>query len=192
MRFLEAPLQHKTVAMNDNEKKYPGRPPRLSRVFDQTPLYFVTFNTFQRRKLLADEAVHNAFISYAAKNKDRGFAVGRYVIMPDHIHLFVRVGMHAKLDQFIRLMKQDITKTLSCSGGSQSRFDKDGNVVHRTAATPIAAKVWQPGFFDHVMRSSESYSEKWTYVRMNPVRAGLVANPNDWRYQGELEIIHFP
>jgi hypothetical protein len=36
-----------------------------------------------------------------------------------------------------------------------------------------AERVWQPGFFDHVMRSSERYAEKWAYMRMNPVRAGL-------------------
>lgn len=77
----------------------------------------------------------------------RGFAVGRYVIMPDHIHLFVRIGMNGKLNQFIRLMKQDITKALRCSGGSQSRFGKDGKAVRRTAATTTADKVWQPGFF---------------------------------------------
>lgn len=32
----------------------------------------------------------------------------------------------------------------------------------------------QAGFFDHVLRSNESYAEKWKYVRSNPVRAGLV------------------
>jgi hypothetical protein len=32
---------------------------------------------------------------------------------------------------------------------------------------------WQKGFFDHVLRSGESYTEKWHYIRDNPVRAGL-------------------
>jgi putative transposase len=45
---------------------------------------------------------------------------------------------------------------------------------------------WQEGFFDHLLRSSESYSEKWQYVRMNPVRAGLSREPEDWPYQGEI------
>ena len=47
--------------------------------------------------------------------------------------------------------------------------------------------VWQEEFFDHVLRSSESYSEKWNYVRENPVRASLVADADDWPYQGEIE-----
>ena len=34
--------------------------------------------------------------------------------------------------------------------------------------------LWQPGFFDHLLRNDESYAQKWEYVRENPVRAGLV------------------
>ena len=47
--------------------------------------------------------------------------------------------------------------------------------------------VWQEEFFDHVLRSSESYAEKWAYVRENPVRAGLVKSSDAWQWQGEIE-----
>ena len=57
-------------------------------------------------------------------------------------------------------------------------------------------RLWQPGFFDHVLRSNESYSQKWNYVRENPVRAGLVKSVEglvksveDWPYQGEIVYI---
>ena len=50
----------------------------------------------------------------------------------------------------------------------------------------VPAPHWQKGFFDHVMRSEESYSEKWLYVAENPVRKHLVARPEDWPYQGEI------
>jgi REP element-mobilizing transposase RayT len=50
---------------------------------------------------------------------------------------------------------------------------------------------WQEGFFDHVLRNSESYSEKWDYVRLNPVRAGLCKIPEEWPYQGEIVAIRF-
>jgi putative transposase len=123
----------------------------------------VTFNTWKRRSLLVNEKVHESFRGYAEKNLCRGFAVGRYVIMPDHIHLFVRIGVDQKLDQYIRLMKQTLTKLI-----------QEAEQVDR---------VWQPGFFDHVMRSSESYSGKWDYVRMNPVRAGLVSDSKEWKFQ---------
>jgi putative transposase len=50
----------------------------------------------------------------------------------------------------------------------------------------IPAPHWQKGFFDHVMRSEESYSQKWLYVVENPVRARLAERTNDWPYQGEI------
>jgi hypothetical protein len=37
--------------------------------------------------------------------------------------------------------------------------------------------------FDHLLRSDESLSEKWAYLRQNPVRAGLVVNADGWPYQ---------
>jgi putative transposase len=51
----------------------------------------------------------------------------------------------------------------------------------------FSGNIWQKEFFDDVLRSSESYSQKWDYVRENPVRAGLVARVEDWPWQGEIE-----
>ena len=53
--------------------------------------------------------------------------------------------------------------------------------------TDLLGNMWQEEFFDHVLRSAESYGEKWNYVRNNPVRAGLVANADNWSWQGEVE-----
>lgn len=42
--------------------------------------------------------------------------------------------------------------------------------------------AWQEGFFDHRIRSKGSEEEKADYIRMNPVRAGLVTRPENWPY----------
>ena len=96
-------------------------------------------------------------------------AVGRYVIMPDHVHLFVRGDHNFTLGPWIGALKQALAK----------------------AATLSRAKgqIWEEGFFDHVLRSNESYSQKWNYVRENPVRAELVKSAADWPYQGEIVYI---
>jgi hypothetical protein len=49
------------------------------------------------------------------------------------------------------------------------------------------APLWQPEFFDHLLRSGESMAEKWMYVRENPVRAGLVAQAEIWPYAGSVD-----
>jgi REP element-mobilizing transposase RayT len=96
-------------------------------------------------------------------------AVGRYVIMPDHVHLFVRGADDFQVVPWVGTLKQDLGKQIEPSG----------------AISPI----WQRGFFDHVLRTDESYTQKWNYVRDNPVRAGLVANADNWPYSGEIVLI---
>ncbi len=50
----------------------------------------------------------------------------------------------------------------------------------------LSAPLWQREFFDHVLRSEESYDAKQQYVMANPVRVGLVLGPEDWPYRDEI------
>ena len=42
--------------------------------------------------------------------------------------------------------------------------------------------VWQNESFDHVLRSQESFEKRLEYLCQNPVRRGLVATPDDYRW----------
>src|SRR5205809_7591439 len=64
---------------------------RLDRVFVHSPIYFVTACTHERRKILATAKVHEAFLDFARRGPEHGAWVGAYVIMPDHLHVFVSV-----------------------------------------------------------------------------------------------------
>jgi putative transposase len=156
------------------------RPPRLGIVFqrEHAPLYLITFNTLFRQRILAQPAVHDSFRHYAQRGVERGAAVGRYVIMPDHVHLFVRMGGDVRLTDWVRLLKQCLGKALQSVGLQPVRM-----------AGMTLRSFWQPGFFDHLLRRDESYREKWDYVWRNPVRAGLVARAEEWPYQGEIVVI---
>jgi putative transposase len=88
--------------------------------------------------------------------------------MPDHVHLFV-CGPHGfQLGRWVAALKQYLGKRIQ---------------------TPQASPMWKRGFFDHLLRSDESYAQKWNYVRYIPVRAALVTNPDDWPYSGEIVLI---
>lgn len=150
--------------------RFPRVPPRLSSVFTNNPLYFVTACTYRRRALLANGAVNDAFVRFAQRAfADYNIAVGRYVIMPDHAHLFVCGSDDFELGRWIGTLKQSLAKS----------------VIQEKTSEPF----WQRGFFDHVLRSEESYGQKWNYVRDNPVRAGLVGHGDDWPYAGEIIVI---
>jgi putative transposase len=93
----------------------PDSPPRLDFVFQKydSPLYFVTFNTYRRRQLLANHAVAARLREFANEGVGRGIVIGRYVIMPDHIHLFARGTSHYPLTQWMRLLKRSLSKAIS-------------------------------------------------------------------------------
>ena len=50
---------------------------------------------------------------------------------------------------------------------------------------------WQPNCWDTQMRNSEHYHDKWEYVRQNPVRKELVSTPDDWPWQGVLNVLEW-
>lgn len=140
----------------------------------KNPLYFLTVCCAERRRILTNKEAATILIT-AWQNSARlyGWAVGRYVIMPDHVHFFARALPDGKsLSSFMRNWKRWTSNQL----------------IKQAHLTP---PLWQPEFFDHVIRSAESYTEKWDYVQANPVRAGLVAAQDDWRYSGQITHLHF-
>ena len=152
------------IAMNNDHRHLL----RLSRIYLDNPLYFITTCTYERRRVLACAEVAAILQDEFALAKNRhGWHIGRYTIMPDHVHFFCRAGRgHNKtLPRFMNLWKEWTSKRIAM------RLECN-------------APIWQKGFFDHLLRSDESYAEKWSYVSNNPVRAGMVARVEDWPYQG--------
>jgi REP element-mobilizing transposase RayT len=127
----------------------------------------VTACTANRRKILARSAIHKTFIEFAKNGPKHGAWLGRYVLMPDHLHAFVALDDEKMtLANWMKSLKNSLSKAMR--------------------AEKISPPHWQKTFFDHVLRGSESYSEKWEYVSENPVRAGLVKRSEEWRFQGEI------
>ena len=140
---------------------------RSEEVFERVPIYFVTACTHERRAILASNTVHDALKLFAESGPGHGAWIGAYVLMPDHVHLFVALDdVKISLSEWTKAVKGALSEALRTDGHS--------------------SPYWQKGFFDHVLRSGESYSAKWEYVRDNPVRAGLVASADNWPYLGEV------
>src|SRR5206468_1687209 len=148
-----------------------GRPPRLPHIFQSysAPLFFVTVCTLHRRRFPFLTTAQEALVVYGTRAiSEFNVALGRYVIMPDHLHFFVRGDQNFVLGNWVKGLKRAILKAFPNEKGYS---------------------LWQPGFFDHLLRNNESYAQKWEYVRENPVRAGLVHCSEDWPYQGEIVYI---
>jgi len=122
--------------------------------------------------MLNDTAVHARLIEFGKRGSDEGAWLGSYVLMPDHLHAFAVIDDRRRnLSSWMKSLKNALSKTLRIKG--------------------IPSPHWQKGFFDHILRSEESYGEKWSYVRENPVRAGLVKNWHDWLFLGQIFDLEF-
>ena len=154
--------------MSTQAQHLPKRLRRLDAVFaPRHPLFFLTICTANRARLLADPTVHEQFIAYCRRSpKLAQVWVGRYVLMPDHIHVFVSAEDPTALSHWVGSLKKFLS----------THWRKQGH----------AAPFWQESFFDHLLRSNESYDEKWTYVWQNPLREGLVKDPAEWPFAGEI------
>ncbi len=84
--------------------------------------------------------------------------------MPDHVHLMLRPS-----EREPGLWWDLATVLQGIKGGSARRI----NQVLRTNGT-----VWQKETFDRVVRDQAEFEEKWNYMLENPLRAGLIDDPD--------------
>lgn len=131
-------------------------------------IQYITCTTKDRRRLLTRPEVVRVLES-CWKRADR-WLVGRYVVMPDHLHLFCapRLWPPSSLGLWMEFWRSQAT---------------------RFWPYPDERPIWQKDFFDRQLRSGESYFEKWMYLVQNPVEAGLVARWENWPYQGEINTL---
>jgi putative transposase len=149
------------------QRNRPAHPPTVERD-NQPVIVFVTVCTSNRKPILANSAAMDLLIQ-AWRQADQ-WTVGRYVIMPDHIHLFCAPA-----------------RTDSCDLVTWVRFWK--GYVSKRWTDRSQLPLWQTDFWDRQLRTTESYGDKWEYVRNNPVRHGLVKQADDWPFQGELNVL---
>ena len=121
-------------------------------------LYFVTICALprQQNQLCLPETGESLLKSAAHYHEKQRWWLKLFLLMPDHLHAMLAVPKGESLPDVVRMWKGYQAKKLSI--------------------------ICQTGFFDHRLRSDESDEEKTDYIRMNPVRAGLVARPEDWPY----------
>jgi putative transposase len=143
---------------------------RLERIWIKDPIFFITTNTARRRHILTQPANARILIDeWRQAYKRHDWAIGRYVVMPDHVHFFCTpVHDEKSLSEFMMAWKQWTSKRI---------FRECG----------IRPPIWQPEFFDYLLRNEDGYEERYDYMQQNPVRANLVKSWEEWPWQGEIQ-----
>ena len=130
--------------------------------YAQTAVYFVTFCTEQRQRILcriAEEEPPAVYLTNLGrvlrKNIDAipehypGVQVVHYAIMPDHVHLLLALGC---VDQ----TKQN-TKLSTIVGSLKAMVTRQ-----------TGQNIWQRSYYDHVIRNQKDFEEIYYYIGNNP------------------------
>ena len=70
---------------------------------------------------------------------------------------------------------------------------KNGSTIQINRQRGERGELWQARFFDRALRTVKEYNEKIEYIHLNPVKAGLVQQPEEWpwssvrEYSGSLQ-----
>ena len=93
--------------------------------------------------------------------------------MPDHVHLC-----------FSLLRNPDTTASYRLEAVMK---DIKSVSAHRIVKMTKLPFVWQEEYFDHVLRNYERLEGTVEYIRRNPVKAGLVASPEQYQWLWETD-----
>jgi len=125
----------------------------------QKSVYFITVNcqTRQLNQLAKPEVAAPLLDSVRFRNERSIWFAHLFLVMPDHVHSLISFPPSAHtLQETVSLWKRWTARHLGIA--------------------------WQRDFFEHRLRSGESWREKADYILANPVRKGLVQDAKEWPY----------
>lgn len=122
--------------------------------------FFITSVTAQRRTLFQREDAADLFVDVLLHYQSQGkYLLHEFVVMPDHFHALITPSYETSLEKAVQVIK----------GGFSFRLKSN-------------LPVWQASFTNHRIRDEEDFERHREYIRMNPVRAKLVARAEEYRY----------
>ena len=86
-----------------------------------------------------------------------------YAILPDHLHLVIVPKVPFTVSQVMQSVKGYASRAVNLRNGDHG-------------------PLWQPGFYDRVIRDERHLGDVVHYVHMNAVEAGFAKHPEDYRF----------
>ena len=129
---------------------------------------FVTIRAYKNQSPFVANDLNKTIVDVLREEQDRqNCAVFTYCLMPDHLHFLVSPKM---------------------TGTSVLRFTNQykGKSTNRSWAAGWRGRLWQPRYYDHIIRAEEDLYRIAEYILNNPVRKGLTECCADWPWSGYL------
>ena len=148
----------------------------LHRFYGKDDLHFITGSCYRRQPELGTAYRRDLFLKVLEQTRQRyQFVVYGYVVMPEHFHLLLSEPEHRDLSVVMKVVKERFTRVLNRKRAKSSPLQASLWTVERRP-------VWQKRFYDFNVWSRRKHVEKLRYMHRNPVKRGLVARPEQWRW----------
>ena len=152
-------------------------PNRLHRYYGAGYSHFITTSCYRRLPLLGNPRSRDLFLRVLESVRRRyDFVVTGYVVMPEHVHLLISEPRRGDPSVVMKALKQGFARRLL------GRLRRRNNLKQLSLwQAPVElGRIWQPRFYDFVVFSEKKRVEKLRYMHRNPVKRGLVLEPEQW------------
>ena len=145
--------------------------------YSSSGYYFITICTQNKRKILCDivgDGVYDipkikltecgkSVYKYIQKMKVQynNVSIDKYVIMPNHIHLLIKLSDLVKMDGVL-------IGTSQAPSPTNAIIPKFVSLFKRYCNREIGKNIFQRSFHDHIIRGEEDYLKIWNYIDINP------------------------
>ena len=150
----------------------PYKPPhnrRLDGQLYQQPgrICFITIRAYLNKSPFLNRLINEMIINILNEEQKRLHCIiYTYCLMPDHVHFMISPEEGYSVLEFANQYK--------------------GKTTNRSWDFGWKGKLWQPRFFDHIIRSDESLNKIAKYILNNPVRKELADSTADWEWSGQM------
>ena len=158
--------------------------PKYRRYFALGKFYFLTLVTKEREMVFSYGRIFRWFEEALLQcGKRFPHRLHAWVYLPDHIHLILEhLDEHTPAD-LVRCVKRGFLYRIRL--GSVGFGESDLQLLFRRYGT-----VWQPRYYDHVIRDEEDFVRHADYIHFNPVKHSYTKNPFEWKYSSIHEFAY--
>jgi len=152
----------------------------MFRISIDSPAFYLTAVTKDRLPIFRTPTIADLVCKAIAEaRKSGGFLIFAYVIMPDHSHLVTDSERKSKdIHRFVNgIVSRRVIDHLKANGHIESL-----NKLRAPRSDGSQFSLWQHHPDTRLLWNEQMLRQRIQYTHLNPVRAGLVHHPNDWRW----------
>jgi len=153
----------------------------MFRISNDTPAYYLTSVTKNRLPVFGQPTLKDLVCKALDEaRQSAGFLLFAYVVMPDHLHAILASELKpSKVAQYVNgIIARRVINYLKEHEYKESL----AKLAHEDRGRGYRYSLWDHNSNMKRLTQEDVFMQKVNYLHQNPVRAGLVEHPQDYRW----------